>query len=268
MTTAETSLYQRISPSRTADEVVFKIEQLLLDGVLRDGEKLPGERDLAAQFDVSRPVLRDALKELEARGLLESRHGGGTYVTDIIGQIFSKPVTDLIARHQRATLDYLEYRRELEGITAEFAATRATPSDKKILANIVEDMRKAHVSGDFNDELEADIELHNAIVDCAHNIILMHTLRACYRLLSSGIFYNRQMVFSEPGAREALLAQHEAIAEAILAGNPAEARRAAEAHIDFVVQTMQTAERSGEWERISKLRLTNRSRTRTDRDTG
>ncbi|MCO6187005.1 FCD domain-containing protein [Rhizobium sp. L1K21] len=264
----ETALFQRISPSRTADEVVLKIEQLLLDGVLRDGEKLPGERELAARFEVSRPVLRDALKELETRGLLESRHGGGTYVADIIGQIFSKPVTELIARHERATFDYLEYRRELEGITAEFAASRATEPDREILKAIIADMRKAHETGDFNDELEADVDLHNAIGESAHNIILMHTLRACYRLLSAGIFYHRQMVFSEPGARDAVLFQHEAIVDAILEGDPAKARKAAEDHIDFVTETMRAALRSGEWERVSRQRLTSRATSKMNKETG
>ena len=73
---------------------------------------------------MARAILREALKELEQRGLLISQHGGGTYVADIIGQVFSKPVVELIARHRRATIDYLEYRRELEGISAEFAARR------------------------------------------------------------------------------------------------------------------------------------------------
>jgi GntR family transcriptional regulator, transcriptional repressor for pyruvate dehydrogenase complex len=261
-------LFDRITPSRTADEVVFKIEQLLLDGVLRDGERLPGERELAVRLDVSRPILREALKQLEARGLLESRHGGGTYVADIIGQIFSKPLTELIGRHERATLDYLEYRRELEGLTAELAARRATAADREILSRIIAGMRQAHEAESFDDELDADVELHNAIGECAHNVILLHTLRACYRLLSSGIFFHRTMVFNLPGARNALLSQHEAIVNAILAGDPAGARAAAEAHIDFVTATMREAERSGEWERVSRQRLQNRDKVKSDRKTG
>lgn len=254
----DTHLFDRISPSRTADEVVLKIEQLLLDGVLRDGERLPGERELSVRLDVSRPILREALKELEARGLLESRHGGGTYVADIIGQIFSKPLTELIARHERATLDYLEYRRELEGLTAELAARRATSADKEILTRIINGMRAAHAAASFDDEMGTDVELHNAIGECAHNVILLHTLRACYRLLSSGIFYHRTMVFAVPGARDALLAQHEAIVGAIIDGNPAAARKAAEDHIDFVTATMHEAKRSGDWERVSRQRFESR----------
>ena len=103
MTDSAFDLFSRISHSRTSDEVVRQIELLLLEGILRDGDRLPGERELSRRFDVSRPILREALKELENRGLLVSQHGGGTYVADIIGQVFSRPVVDLIARHQRAT---------------------------------------------------------------------------------------------------------------------------------------------------------------------
>lgn len=259
------TLFSPVPSSKTADDVVAQVEALLLDGVLRTGERLPGERDLAARLEVSRPVLRDALKVLEERGLIESRHGGGTYVADIIGEVFSKPLIELIARHERATLDYLEYRRELEGVTADLAARRVTPGDREILARIIANMRRAHEHADFEGERDADVELHNAIGECAHNVILLHTLRACYRLYSAGIFSHRRLIFEMPGARDALLAQHEAIVSAILATDPAAARRAAEAHIDYVTATMQEAKRSGEWERVSRQRLISRTNSKTGR---
>ena len=260
MTEDQTDLYARISHSRTADEVVQQIELLILEGVLRDGDRLPAERELSKRFDVSRPILREALKELEARGLVESRHGGGTFVADVVGRIFSKPLIDLIGRHHKATQDYLEYRRELEGLTAELAATRATDFDRDILTRVIERMRAAHESGDFDAELEADVELHNAIGESAHNIILLHTLRACYRLLTQGIFFHRSSVFGAPGARDHLLAQHEAIYAAIMAGDPRAAKAAAQNHIDFVAAAAREAERSGEWARIARLRLQQRDR--------
>ncbi|QRM54442.1 FadR/GntR family transcriptional regulator [Sinorhizobium sp. BG8] len=254
-------LFARISHSRTADEVVRQIELLLLEGVLRDGDRLPGERELSKRLDVSRPILREALKELETRGLLVSHHGGGTYVADLIGQVFSKPVVELIARHQRATSDYLEYRRELEGITAELAARRATQFDREMLTRILASMRQAHEKGDFEEELAADVELHNAIGECAHNIVLLHTLRACYRLLAQGIFFHRHLVFSSEHSREQLLSQHEAICAAIIRGDGALAKSAAQTHIDYISAAIREAERSGEWQRISQLRMQQRGLT-------
>ncbi len=265
MIESDQTLFSGVSHSRTADEVVQQIELLILDGVLRDGDRLPGERELSQSLEVSRPILRDALKELENRGLLISHHGGGTFVADIIGQVFSKPITDLISRHARATRDYLEYRRELEGLTAELAAQRATDTDKALLSRIIEDMRHAHGTQEPEDELAADVEFHNAVGEAAHNIILLHTMRACYRLLSEGIFFNRKAVFSLPNARERLLDQHIAIHDAILAGDPEAAKAAAQAHIDFVMRAADESARAGEWGRVAKLRLIRRDGGRTGR---
>ena len=251
-------IFSRIEHSRTADEVVQQIESLILEGVLRTGDRLPGERELARQFDVSRPILRDALKGLEGRGLLTTRPGGGTHVADVIGQLFTKPVTDLISMHRKAVTDYLEYRREIEGVAAEYAARRATADDLALLDRIMARMDEADRTGDFDDEAEIDVEFHHAICECAHNIILLHTLRSCYRLLSEGVFQNRLLVFSVPGAREALLAQHRAIHAAVKAGDPAAARQAAMDHITYVERSMAEAERSGDWQRVSRLRLKQR----------
>jgi GntR family transcriptional repressor for pyruvate dehydrogenase complex len=238
---------------------VQQVESLILEGVLRAGDRLPGERELSRQFEVSRPILRDALKVLEERGLLVARHGGGTYVADVIGQVFSRPVMDLISTHRKATADYLEYRREIEGVAAEYAARRATADDLALLDRIMERMEEAHRTGDFDDEAETDVEFHHAIGECAHNIILLHTLRSCYRLLSAGVFHNRLTMFSLPGVRDELLSQHRAIYEAVRSGDAASARKAAMDHITYVERTMAEAERTGDWQRVSKLRLRQRS---------
>jgi GntR family transcriptional repressor for pyruvate dehydrogenase complex len=253
------AVFSRIEHVRTADEVVQQIETLILEGVLRVADRLPAERELARQFDVSRPILRDALKVLEQRGLIVTRHGGGTYVADVIGQVFTQPVMDLIVSHPKAAADYLEYRRAVESIAAEFAARRATDDDRALLAEIMLRMQEAHARGEFEEEAAIDVEFHNAIGECAHNIVLLHTLRSCYRLLSDGVFRNRLMVFALPGARSELLAQHRAIHDAVAAGDPEAARAASVQHIDFIERAMAEVERSDDWRRVSRLRLSQRS---------
>jgi len=254
-----TTVFSRIEHTRTADAVVHQIEALLLEGVLRDGDRLPGERELAAQMDVSRPILRDALKMLEARGLLVTRPGGGTQVANVVGEVFAEPMRELIASHPKATADYLEYRREIEAVAAELAAQRATEADKALLSEIVTRMEAAHASRDPAVEAEIDVEFHNAVGECAHNFILLHTLRSCYRLLAEGVFYSRARIYHLPGAREELLAQHRAIFTAIRAGDPAAARRAAVAHIFYIQKASAEAELTDERERVASLRLLHRS---------
>jgi GntR family transcriptional repressor for pyruvate dehydrogenase complex len=252
-----TEIFSRIEHSRTADEVVGQIEGFVLEGVLRAGDRLPAERDLARQCDVSRPILRDALKRLETRGLLVTGPGG-TRVAEITGQVFAPPVMDLIVAHPKAVTDYLEYRREMEGVAAEYAARRATAEDRALLAGIVERMEKAHLDGDAEAETAIDVEFHNAIGECAHNIVLLHTLRSCYRLLSLGVFRTRSLIYDLPGVRDRLLRQHRAIHAAVSRGSPDEARQAAREHIDFVRDCMAEAERAGDWQRVSRLRLMQR----------
>ena len=248
------SLFKRVNHVRTADEVCAQIESLVLEGVLRVGDKLPGERDLAQQFNISRPIVREALKELEKRGLLCTRHGGGTFVADVIGDVFSKTMLELIADHPKATDDYLEYRREVEAIAASLAAQRATDDDKALLTSIMERMEAAHTKEDVGDEAALDVEFHQAVCEAAHNVILMHTLRSCYRLLSNGSFFSRALVYGFPGARDKLLKQHRDVYDAVMNGDAAAAGTAARYHMEFVQACKREAEKVKAWETVSRLR--------------
>lgn len=257
-------VFQKISHNRTADAVVDQIEQLILQGVLRPGDRLPSERELAKKVDVSRPILRKAIKVLEERKLIATRHGEGTFVADVIGTVFSDAVVQLIRRHPPAIADYMEFRREIESVAAGFAALRATKADREILARIFEAMERAHEEEDFAEEAELDVEFHQAIGESAHNIVLLHTLRSCYRLLADGVFYNRAQLYRYPGSREQLLAQHRAIFEALMRGDREGAEAAAIAHIDYVEKVIRDVERNGAWQEVSALRLEQRLNANQD----
>lgn len=247
-------MFTKVDHTRTADAVVHQIEVLILNGVLRPGDRLPPERELVEQVDVSRPILRDALKTLTGRGLIVSRQGGGTYVADLVGAVFSEPLVELIARHPAAIEDYLDFRSDVEGLAAAKAAERATQADRALLSRIVEAMAAAFEAGDHEAEARLDVEFHQAIGDAAHNMILLHTLRACYRLLETGVYFSQQKLFGHPGARAALLDQHQTILARIIATDSDGARQAAEAHIAFVRQALAEAGRDNARAALASLR--------------
>lgn len=243
-------------PARaTADDVARQIELLVLEGVLHPGDRLPGERELSGLLDVSRPVLRDALKALETRHLVESRHGGGTFVAAIEGSVFAAPVLDLIARSEKAGGDYLEFRREIEATAAAMAAERATEADRTLLSRLFATMEEAHAGADLRREAALDVEFHQAVGEATHNIVMIHVLRACYRLLAEGVLENRALLYDRAGSRDALLAQHRAIKDAILAGDAPAARLASIAHIRYVATALEEAARAGARAEIAQLRL-------------
>ena len=84
--------------TRAADVIMDQIERLILEGKVRPGQKLPSERRLAEEFDVSRPTVREAIQKLEARGLIQRRHGGGTFVAEHVGSTFIDPMMTMIQR--------------------------------------------------------------------------------------------------------------------------------------------------------------------------
>ena len=230
-------VFRPIQHRRTADEVVERFRALLLDGVLRAGERLPAERQLAADLEVSRPILREALTRLEAEGLVVARQGEGTYVADLMGHVFTDPVARLVRASARGVADYLEFRRMIEADMAAMAAARATEADLAMLAEVGAAMRAAHADGDAAAEARLDVELHTLIVEAAHNIVVLHVLRACDRLLADDVFSTRARLYTRPGERRRLLDQHLALIEAIAARDPDAARAAARAHIDHIEAT-------------------------------
>lgn len=230
----EISPFDPIGQESVADAVVEQIESMIVDGILKEGRKLPSERELAESFGVSRPKVREALQHLEANGLVTVRHGEGTFIATLTGRAISPALLALYTRHDEAFYDYLEYRRAQEGFAAFLAADRATQSDKERLLDIIDDMQRCWEQDDSAGSEEADIRLHTAIVDATQNTMLMHMMASVYDMTRHGVFYNRRYLRTLDGTGEELLQQHKDIVAAILAGNQDAAETAATQHLDFV----------------------------------
>lgn len=247
--------FHKVTPEKLSNSVVRQIEQLVLRGILRPGERLPSERDLADKLGVSRPSLRDAIADLSDRGLLVSRAGSGVFVAEVLGSAFSPALTQLFSTHDEAVFDYLSFRRDMEGLAAERAATFGSETDLKLIDTICGKMELAHQKRDPSDEAQLDAEFHMAIIEASHNVIMLHMLRSMFELLLQGVFYNRQVMFKNRMTRDQLLDQHRAINAAIQARDPEAARRAVAAHLAYVEQALHDQMRADKNELIARQRL-------------
>jgi len=246
--------FQPVHQEKLAHGVVRQIEQLILRGLLRPGERLPSERELAERMGVSRPSLREAIADLQERGLLVSRAGSGVFVADMLESTFSKALIDLFATHDEAVFDYVSFRRDLEGMAAERAARYASETDLKVIDAVFLKMEAAHSKKNPADEAALDAEFHLAIIEASHNIVMLHTMRAMFDLLKAGVFYNRQQMFRQRTTRDTLLEQHRAIQQAIQARDPEAAREAAEAHMTYVETILGDLRKADKHEEIARLR--------------
>ncbi|MEV8468958.1 FadR/GntR family transcriptional regulator [Fluviibacterium sp. DFM31] len=228
------SIFEPVGHESLADAVVAQIEELIASGILKQGRKLPSERDLAELLRVSRPKLREALQVLEERGLVTTKHGEGSFVAPLTGQAMLPALLALYGRHEPAFFDYLEYRRAQEGFAARLAALRATRADKERISEILADIERAWTEQDAKLSREADLALHTAIVDASQNATLIHMMQTIFNLTQQGVFYNRDFLTSIDGSGRKLLEQHLELGQAVIASDPKRAEQAAYDHIDFV----------------------------------
>jgi GntR family transcriptional repressor for pyruvate dehydrogenase complex len=247
--------FQKIEAERLSNSVVRQIELLILRGILRPGERLPSERELSDKLGVSRPSLREAVAELQERGLLVAKPNSGIYVGDVLGSAFAPALVQLFSAHEEAVFDYISFRRDMEGLAAERAARLGSATDLKVIDTIFVKMDAAHLKRDPTDEAELDVAFHMAIVEASHNVVMLHMMRSMYELLRKGVFYNRQMMFRNRVTRDQLLDQHRDINAALQARDPVAARAAVERHMGYVRESMSDEIRAARNEQIARQRL-------------
>lgn len=240
---------------KLSDQVAGQLERRIAEGLYRAGALLPPERALAAELDVSRPTVREAINKLAAKGLINTRQGGGHRVADQVGKCFTDPLISLLGEIDDFHYDILEYRVVLEGMSAWYAAQRATGQDRQQLEARMKALEAAHSTGDAQQQADADAAFHQAIADASHNVMVQHNMRAMFALLSASI---RESVFQISGQAqvgEALLQQHRALYQAIVKGEPEVALASAQAHLEYVEQRLSEERRSQDHRQRSDRRF-------------
>ncbi len=207
------------------DGGIDQIKSLVANGVLEPGKRLPSERALAQQFGISRPALREAVRALVAMGVLTSRPGSGTYVTDLSADVLAGPLAFVLEANRSALVDLFQVRFLLETGAVESAARNVTEDDVTALQEALEVMRDA--LGTVERFVDADISFHRVVHRAAGNVLLlelMSNIAALDRRL-------RLLTSHDRAVRKATLAEHAKILAALEARSPVKAVEAMREHL-------------------------------------
>jgi len=245
---------------------------MILDGTLVAGEKLLPERLLAEKFQVSRPSLREAIQNLQAKGLIERKQGGGTFITKNLSAKITDPLLALVASRPETQFDLLEFRHALEGMAAYYAALRGQPEDYLALNNALNSLPSLHnskvqekstlvknaavdkievkqnlsaqnkVQTDTNSETEKEaqalVEFYLTMAKASHNMVLLHVMRSMQGMLVDNIKRNLEMLRAGADVEVQIREQRHAIVQAISSQDPEAAREASNEHLGFVESTL------------------------------
>jgi GntR family transcriptional regulator, transcriptional repressor for pyruvate dehydrogenase complex len=222
-------LYKTIQSSRLYEQIVQQIEESILSGEMSEGSQLPAERDLAKQFGVSRTAVREAIKALQEKGLVDAFPGRGTFVTNGTSNSMRRSLDRIIKGGETDGWAYLvEVREILEPEIAAMAAVRADDQDIAAMREAVDVMD--HARRDSDAFIEADLDFHLALAEAAANPIVLSLIDSIVGLLRE----QRLRTFHVDGGPDRGQHHHKLILEAIERHDQQGARKAMQAHLSQV----------------------------------
>ena len=230
-------LIQPIKKTRIAEEVADRIRMLVLDGTFPPGQPLPSERLLTERFGVSRGSIRDALRMLEMIGLLETRHGRGTFPRELTVDRLVAPLASVMTYRQDLRDELMDVRRMFEPAVARAAATRATEQDFADLQRILEAQRQKLKSG--RSAIVEDTAFHSALARATHNRVIVSIMATLNDLLVE----SRALALKQKGRPERSIEGHEAVVAALRDRDAEAAARAMHEHIERIADLQSLAQK-------------------------
>lgn len=219
---------QPIKQQKLAASAAEELLSLILRGEFAAGQRLPPERALAEQMNISRTSLRDGIARLEVLGHLEARQGNGVFVREPSAAHLTQPFLGMLARSPQSLRDLLEFREMIEPEVAAQAAARATPEQVAELQRCLERQESAsarHIK--LSDE---DLAFHNLVAQIAGNEVVMLVLETLRSLMTH---LRDRVVGDHP---ERTIDEHRAVVAAVAGASPAAARQAMLDHLRSVRQ--------------------------------
>jgi GntR family transcriptional repressor for pyruvate dehydrogenase complex len=223
--------FDRVRRVRSFDDVTLQIREAIRTEAIPVGSRLPSERDLCEMFGVSRPTLREALRSLEALGVVEIRQGskGGAFARAPSEDLLGHALSTLLSFQGATQEELMEFRLSFEGENAELAAQRVSPEELVTLAGLVEEVdRLARAAADAEALHEVDERWHEAIARAAGNSVRLGIMLGVQDAMRRALPLIRSRLVSEPAS---LREDMERLLGALRAGDAAAARVVMEAHV-------------------------------------
>ena len=219
-------VYKLVRTSRLYEQIVQQIEESIVKGNLKTGDQLPAERDLAQRFGVSRTAVREAVKALREKGLVEAYSGRGTFITDGTTQAVRQSLDLMVKIGQPEGSTHLaEVRAILEPEIAALAAVRIQEAELATMREAVAVMDRA--GQDPEAYIEADLDFHLALAEGAANPLILSLLDSIVGLLRE----QRLRIFRVPGGPDRGQVHHKRILEAVERRDSEKARETMRAHL-------------------------------------
>jgi GntR family transcriptional repressor for pyruvate dehydrogenase complex len=230
------TMYTPIHSNKVYEQIAEQIEQLILSGELRSGDRLPTERELAEQFQASRTAVREAMKTLAQKGLVDMRPGRGTIVIDDTSRAMRHSL-DLMVRVRQSgnSASLVEVREIFEPEIAALAAARATEEHIFALQEAV-NMMDATLN-DADRYIAADNDFHRALAKATQNPFLLALVDSIVDLLSE----QRKQIFSVSGGSARGQVHHKRLLDMMVCHDPEAAREAMRAHLRQVREDVEAA---------------------------
>jgi GntR family transcriptional repressor for pyruvate dehydrogenase complex len=227
-----------LKPKKLAEVILEQLENMIIEGSFQPGEKLLPERELALQFNVSRPSLREAIQKLESKGLVTRKQGGGTFVSKNILNGFSDPLFDLMAKSNESQFDLLEFRHGIEGMASYYAAMRGTEEDFKEIQRKHTNIGNSQLEDNFRLEAKSVFDFYMAICAASHNIVILHLARSMSELLTDNIEKNLTILAKKPDVFSKITNYRTRLLDAIISGQPQKAWGASHKHLAFIEEVL------------------------------
>ncbi|WDV47096.1 FadR/GntR family transcriptional regulator [Clostridiaceae bacterium M8S5] len=224
-------MFKPIKQKKVYQHVIEQIQNMILSGELKKGDKLPAERELSSKLDVSRSSIREALRALEILGLIESRQGEGNFISDNIGNSFFEPLSVMFMLNEGKKEEILELRKMIEVETAAMAATKISEEDINVLKDLMVKLKNAR---DEKESANLDKELHYKITQIAGNSFAFNLLNSITFIMESFIENAREAILKNAKERDLLIDQHQEICDALIEKNPRKASLAMRKHLDEI----------------------------------